>query len=329
MQKIKSGIGRSLSSAVPVLQATYAQFVERHFSHPLIQGGFLFHPIFFGQNPYTSPDKIAMIHAIERQWGVAYLQGGMRNLVRLLVDYFQRLSGKLYLGTAVDQIEVAKDRVTGIRLQDGEFRQADYIISNLSPYQTQARLIRTGTKPIQAGPKFGCSFMVMYLVVRDIPHREKLNLHTIIHPDGFSNNMQSVFHTDRFASSPWIYIYFPGVIESQATDDGTETMVVITPLPNLSLIEHTSKEMLTIRRKVLSALNTLLPGFEQTIVHEKITSPRLLQETNDMDWGTHYQPIRPLLIDRLFFSGDSVWRGLGLVSALASAEEISRQISNE
>ncbi len=73
--------------------------------------------------------------------GGYYPVGGGFAIPRAFVRALKRAGGELRLQTAVSQILLENNHVTGIRLQDGSEISADFIISNADPVMTFDRLI--------------------------------------------------------------------------------------------------------------------------------------------------------------------------------------------
>src|SRR5262249_16932143 len=65
-----------------------------------------FHPLLVGGNPFDTTSIYALIHYLERKWGVWYAKGGTGAVVRALVDLFVSLGGETAWSTDVDEILV-------------------------------------------------------------------------------------------------------------------------------------------------------------------------------------------------------------------------------
>ena len=55
---------------------TVAQLVGRYIKHPLIRQAFSIHPLLVGGNPFSTTSIYALIHYLERKWGVYFAMGG-------------------------------------------------------------------------------------------------------------------------------------------------------------------------------------------------------------------------------------------------------------
>ncbi len=109
-------------------------YVSQYIQDDFLRQCFSFHPLLVGGNPFDTTSIYAMIHYLERQWGVWYALGGTGALVEALGKLICELGGKIQLNAEVTEILVkeyqGKNRVGGIRLADDNLKQADEIVSN-------------------------------------------------------------------------------------------------------------------------------------------------------------------------------------------------------
>jgi phytoene desaturase len=68
-------------------------FVKKYFTNPKMQQVFSFEPLLIGGNPLHVPAIYAMIHFVEKTWGIHYARGGMGELVAGFVQKFADLGG--------------------------------------------------------------------------------------------------------------------------------------------------------------------------------------------------------------------------------------------
>lgn len=93
------------------------QYVSQFVKDDFLRRCFSFHPLLIGGNPFDAPSIYAMIHYLEREWGVHYVMGGTGALVAAMGRLFEDLGGVIHLNTPVSEITVdgPKRRVTGVR----------------------------------------------------------------------------------------------------------------------------------------------------------------------------------------------------------------------
>src|SRR4029077_4027167 len=105
-----------------------------------LREAFSFHSLLVGGNPFTASAIYALIHALERKWGVWFPRGGTGALIRSLVRLFEDLGGRIRLDAAVDRITTQGGRVSGVRMADGAHYPADVVASNADVMHTYGTL---------------------------------------------------------------------------------------------------------------------------------------------------------------------------------------------
>ena len=61
---------------------------------------FSFHPLLVGGNPFDTTSIYAMIHYLEREWGVHYAMGGTGAIVQAFEKLITEQGGKFHLDTS-------------------------------------------------------------------------------------------------------------------------------------------------------------------------------------------------------------------------------------
>ncbi len=106
------------------------RLVSRYVKDPLLRQVFSFHPLLVGGNPFQSSSIYAMIHYLERKWGVHFAMGGTGALVRALLKLFAEMGGQIRLNCRVEELLVTGGTATGVRLASGEELDAALVVSN-------------------------------------------------------------------------------------------------------------------------------------------------------------------------------------------------------
>ena len=106
------------------------QYVSKFVKDDFLRRVFSFHPLLIGGNPFDSPSIYAMIHYLERQWGVWFAMGGTGSIVKAFERLFTELGGKIHLNADVAEITIdpEKRRANGIRMADGTVHKADGVV---------------------------------------------------------------------------------------------------------------------------------------------------------------------------------------------------------
>jgi phytoene desaturase len=77
------------------------RFTSRYFASPKLRQVFSFETLLIGGNPLRVPAIYAMIHFVEKTWGIHYVMGGTGALVPAIVKKFEELGGVLRLNADV------------------------------------------------------------------------------------------------------------------------------------------------------------------------------------------------------------------------------------
>ena len=182
---------------------TLFSFTSKYFSNPKMQQVFSFETLLIGGNPLSVPAIYAMIHFVEKTWGIHYAIGGTGALVRAFVQKFEELGGVIQYGAGVDEIltEQAGRRnvATGVRLEGGGELRADIVISNgdwantyLKRVAKKARRINSDLR-VKLAPQ-SMSLLVIYFGFRDDPARPlALRHHNIILGPRYQELLQEIF----------------------------------------------------------------------------------------------------------------------------------------
>ena len=118
--------------------------VNKYIKHPLLRQAFSIHPLLVGGNPFSTTSIYALIHYLERRWGVFFTMGGTGRLVQALEDLMCRVGIKIILDTDIAQIEMKKDKAVGATSTDGIFYPADRVICNGDPPTVYAQMMPDG-----------------------------------------------------------------------------------------------------------------------------------------------------------------------------------------
>ncbi|MCU0890590.1 MAG: phytoene desaturase family protein, partial [Sandarakinorhabdus sp.] len=126
---------KSMLKAAPQLMRYEAfrsvySMVARHIEDDRLRQAFSFHTLLVGGNPFKTSSVYALIHALEKKWGVWFPRGGTHALVRGLVKLFEDIGGQVRMGSKVEAIMADSGRVTGVRCADGWSGRFDAVCSN-------------------------------------------------------------------------------------------------------------------------------------------------------------------------------------------------------
>jgi phytoene desaturase len=314
------------------------RYVSQYIQDDFLRQCFSFHPLLIGGNPFDAPSIYAMIHYLERQWGIHYAVGGTGAIVEGMARLLQELGGRIHLNSAVAEILVEKRRVTGIRLGTGEIFAADHVVSNADVAFTYRNLIpemyrRRNTNRRFERMKYGMSLFVLYFGTKRRYSDTRLAHHNILLGKRFQGLLNDIFERKVLADDFSLYLHMPSKTDPSVAPEGCETFYVLSPVPHLGARVDWRAAAKPYRDAIIRFLEEhYLPDLSSNIVAEHSIDPLHFEgELNSyMGAAFSFQPTltqsawfrphnRSEDFDNLYFVGAGTHPGAGLPGVLSSA----------
>ncbi|GAB1420164.1 phytoene desaturase [Anaerolineales bacterium] len=313
-------------------------YVSKFIKDPFLRSVFSFHPLLIGGNPFDAPSIYAMIHYLEREWGIHYALGGTASIVSGMVRLFEELGGKVYLDQPVQEILVDGQRVTGIRLKDGSIQTADHIVSNADVAFTYKKLIpekyrRKFTDKKLDKMKYSMSLFVIYFGTKKRYNDTGLAHHNIILGERYKALLNDVFNKKILAEDFSLYLHMPTITDPSMAPDGCEAFYVLSPVPHLGADVDWTKAAKPYRDAIMKFLeDEYLPDLQENIIAEHYIDPLHFENELSSNLGAafSFQPIltqsawfrphnRSEDFENLYFVGAGTHPGAGLPGVLSSS----------
>ena len=311
-----------------------AQFVKDEF----LRRSFSFHPLLIGGNPFDAPSIYAMIHYLEREWGIHYAVGGTNVIVSALGRLFEELGGTIHLNAEVEEILVDDRRVTGIRMKDGTIHHADHIVSNADVAFTYRNLIpeqyrRKWTNARVESLKYSMSLVVIYFGTKRLYRDQGLAHHNIILGERYRALLDDIFNQQIVADDFSLYLHMPTISDPSLAPEGHELFYVLSPVPHLGSGTDWTQQAKPYRDRIMQFLeDNYLPDLQENIVAEHMIDPLHFQNTLNSHLGSAFS-VQPILtqsawfrphnrsedFDNLYFVGAGTHPGAGLPGVLSSS----------
>ena len=125
---------------------------------PQLRQAFSFQSLLIGGNPFAVSSIYALIHALERRWGVSFPRGGTGALVQAMARLFEELGGELRLSSPIAELRTRGGRVHEVCTADGTATPVDAVASNADVVHTYGDLLqadrgaRLAAAPLQQLP---------------------------------------------------------------------------------------------------------------------------------------------------------------------------------
>lgn len=313
-----------------------SQFVKDDF----LRRVFSFHPLLIGGNPFDSPSIYAMIHYLERQWGVWYAMGGTGAIVDAMARLFTEMGGKITLNAEVAQIEVdpSTRKATGVRMADGALHKADAVVCNgevahAYKYLVPAEYRRKNTDRRIERTKYSMSLFVIYFGTKRRYTDTALAHHNIILGERYKGLLNDIFNKQQLADDFSLYLHMPTITDPSMAPAGNESFYVLSPIPHLDSGTDWKKTAKPYRDAIMNFLEeNYLPDLQENIVAEHYIDPLHFRDTLNSYKGSAFS-VQPVLtqsawfrphnrsedIGHLYFVGAGTHPGAGLPGVLSSS----------
>lgn len=305
---------------------------------PHLRQAFSFHSLLIGGNPFHVPSIYALIHALERRWGVFFPRGGTGALVAALARLFEDLGGEIRLNCPVEGIQVRHGAVTGVTLSGGNSLMADAVASNADVVHTYARLLsgtergRAMAARLNRGRYSSSLFVVHFGLKRQYPG---LAHHTVLFGPRYRELLADIFERGVLAEDFSLYLHNPSVTDPSLAPAGHAGFYALAPVPNLGKAPIDWQTMGPIYRdRILAALEKqLMPGLRENLVTLRIFTPEDFQSELNAHLGSAFS-LEPVLtqsawfrvhnrddhIRNLYFVGAGTHPGAGIPGVVGSAK---------
>lgn len=313
-----------------------SQFVKDDF----LRQCFSFHPLLIGGNPFDAPSIYAMIHYLEREWGIHYALGGTGAIVAAMGKLLAELGVRIHLNADVAEILVDGHdrRVTGIRLTNGTIVTADQVVSNADPSFTYHKLIpahyrRKYTDRKIDSMKYSMSLFVIYFGTKRQYRDQGLAHHNIILGERYKGLLTDIFDRRHLADDFSLYLHMPSLTDPSVAPPGCENFYVLSPVPHLDSGVDWTQAAKPYRNAIMQFLeDNYLPDLQASIVAEHTIDPLHFQNVLNSHKGAAFS-LQPILtqsawfrphnrseeFDNLYFVGAGTHPGAGLPGVLSSA----------
>jgi phytoene desaturase len=317
---------------------TVYQFAAGYVKDPMLRRVFSFHPLLVGGNPFQTTSIYALIHYLERQWGVHYAIGGTGAIIEALGQLFRELGGHVHLSCPVKQILLDDDgAAAGVETVNGCKVMADAVLSNADVANTYRKLIpaaarRKWTDRRLSKMRYSMSLFVIYFGTKS--QYPGIKHHTIILGERYRGLLDDIFRKKLLPPDFSLYLHRPSATDASMAPEGCDCFYVLAPVPNQQSAIDWTKEAQPFRDAIMRYLDErYLPGLLDNLVTERLFTPLDFETTLDSYRGSafSFEPIfrqsawfRPHNesedVPNLFFAGAGTHPGAGVPGVLSSAK---------
>jgi phytoene desaturase len=316
---------------------TVYQFAAKYVKDDRLRRVFSFHPLLVGGNPFQTTSIYALIHHLEREWGVHYAMGGTGAVVAGLGRLFEELGGQVQLNTPVAKILVRNGKAAGVLTENGETIEAEAVVSNADIATTYSKMVPAENRRRWSDRKlrnmrYSMSLFVIYFGTKkqypDLAH------HTILLGQRYRELLHDIFTAKRLPDDFSMYLHRPSATDPSMAPEGCDCFYVLIPVPNqLSGVDWRVKGP-EFRDRVMQWLDQhYMPGLLENLATERYFTPLDFETTLRSHVGAafSFEPIftqsawfRPHNhsedVENLYFAGAGTHPGAGMPGVLCSAK---------
>ncbi|WP_414656453.1 phytoene desaturase family protein [Deinococcus sp. VB343] len=333
---------------------TLFSFTSKYFQSDKMRQVFSFETLLVGGNPLSVPAIYAMIHFVEKTWGIHYAMGGTGALVRGLVRKFEELGGQIRYGAGVQDILVegrlpGQRTARGVRLESGEELRADLVVSNgdwantyLKRVPGAARLVNSDLRVKAA--RQSMSLLVVYFGFRDDGEALPLKHHNILLGPRYEALLTEIFGKKVLGEDFSQYLHVPTLTDPTLAPAGHHAAYTLVPVPHNGSGIDWATEGQKLAERALADIEArgLIPHLRERLTHFEFVTPDYFEGTLDSYLGNAFGP-EPQLAQSAFFRphnrsedvrnlylvGAGAQPGAGTPSVMMSAKMTARLIADD
>ena len=330
------------------------RFSSRYFKSDKLRQVFSFETLLVGGNPLSVPAIYAMIHFVEKTWGIHFAMGGTGALVQGFIKKFQDLGGTVLYNAPVTQINVRRQGkqklATGVTLADGRVLGADLVVSNADWANTYRQLIDPQYRFWNSNLRVkltqqSMSLFVIYFGFRaNGEEAEKLRHHTIILGPRYEELLRDIFGRKVLAKDFSQYLHLPTLTDPSLAPPGHHAAYTLLPVPH----NGSGLDWSQVGDRLVDTVFTFLeergylPDLRQRLVCHSYITPDYFEEHLSSYLGNAFGP-EPLLVQSAFFRphnrsedianlylvGAGTQPGAGTPSVMMSAKMAARLVAED
>ena len=320
-----------------------AGVVNRYIKHPLLRQAFSIHPLLVGGNPFSTTSIYALIHYLERRWGVFFAMGGTGHLVAELDALLRRSGVKVILNTDIASIDIKNGQAVGATATDGTHFPADRVICNGDPptvYKQMMPAAHANRKRLmpESLTQYSMGLYVLFFGTKktydDIAH------HTIWMGPRYKELLADIFNRKILADDFSLYLHRPTATDKSFAPDGCDSFYVLCPVPNLRADIDWTETGPLLQQRIIDALSdTILPNLNEVIVDPFYMTPEDFKKDYRSMHGAGFS-IAPIFlqsawfrfhnrdphISNLYFAAAGAHPGAGIPGVLCSAKVVENLV---
>ena len=325
---------------------TVGQLVNSKLKNEFLRKAFSIHPLLVGGNPFTTTSIYALIHYLERKWGVFFCMGGTGKIVQELERLMIENDITVKKNTDITKIKVKNNRATGVITSTGDEIDADVVICNADHPTVYKEMLdpQFSKKALIKPEKFTQYSMWLYVLFFGSKKQyPSVAHHTIWMAERYKELLNDIFDKRILTKDFSLYLHRPTATDETFAPTGKDSFYVLCPVPNLKADIDWEKEGPRLRDKIVNALSeTIMPDLEKNIEEDFWMTPQDFKNDYRSMHGAGFS-IAPIFsqsawfryhnkdkkISNLYFSTAGSHPGAGIPGVLCSAKVVEKLIKKD
>lgn len=262
--------------------------VCRFVREPHLRQALSFHTLLVGGNPLDTSSIYALVHYLERKWGVFFPRGGTGSLVQAMVRLFSELGGEMRLSTPVTRIELLRNGHVSHRVtttHEGRITSEvfDLVVSNADLRHTYGDLFagealaKPSLRRIES-LEWSMSLFVLYFGT-DRLYRDRLAHHTVLFGPRYEGLLSDIFGGSQLPDDFSLYLHAPTVTDASLAPPGCDSFYVLSPVPHLGNAPIDWKRAAPeYAQRILAALERHMPDLRRHVVVRRWRTPETFRD---------------------------------------------------
>ncbi len=324
---------------------TVSQLVNKYLKNSYLRKAFSIHPLLVGGDPHTTTSIYALIHYLERKWGVFFCMGGTGKIVLELKKLMIENGIKIKTNTEVKELVVENNEIIKIITNNEKITEFDIVVCNADPPMVYSKLLKKYKlqRPFLKEKRLLYSMGLFVLFFGTTKKYNDVAHHTIWMTERFKTLLHDIFKNKILSDDFSLYIHRPTATDESFAPKGCDSFYVLCPVPNLQGKIDWEKESKNLKNRIIKELSqTIMPGLEENITDIFWMNPNDFKNDYNSMHGSGFS-IAPIFtqsawfryhnkdkkIKNLYFSAAGAHPGAGIPGVLSSAKVVENIIKSE
>ena len=297
------------------------------------------HPLLVGGNPFTTTSIYGLILYLEKKWGIHYSMGGTGQIIKGLEKLMIEENIKIIKGVEVNNFIVNKNKIDGIRFDDGKEIYTDNVVCNGDPpliydnLKTKNNLLFSLKRNRM---EYSMGLFVYYFGTKKT--YKNVEHHTIKFGNKYKEHLEDIFKNKKLNNDISYYLHRATATDKSMAPEGHECFYVLVPVPNNLSGINWSIEGVKMKDLIINKMEkSLLPDLRDNIVEDFYLTPDYFEKELNTKYGSGFS-IQPKfsqsayfrfhnkseIFDNLYFVGAGTHPGAGIPGVLSSAKVLDK-----